>query len=146
MIKHHVEHEAHAQTVGLVNHGLTVRHGPEHGIDGAVVGDIIAIVEHGGGKEGRHPDIVHAQTFQVGQFGANAVQIANAVAIAVAKRLYINLIDRIVLKVHPKASCLADRGSERFPCKITARVRRRRFRLGLPVRRRNGISHSLRRP
>ena len=62
-------------------------------IDIAIIGHIISEVPHGGCKEGRYPDTVHAEGGHMVQPLRYAVQIANAIPIRILIRPRINLID-----------------------------------------------------
>ena len=99
VIENHVEHEAHAERVRFRDHRLAVRHGTEQGIHGAVVRHVIAVVEHGRRIEGRHPDIIHAEAFHIGQFGADAVQVPDSVAVGITERLDVNLVNHTVFEI-----------------------------------------------
>src|SRR3546814_4172210 len=59
---------------------------PEHRVDVAVIGDVIAEIGHGRGIDGRKPDRIHAEIDQMIEPPRDAAQIADAVAIGILKR------------------------------------------------------------
>ena len=57
----------------------------------------------------RKPKRIHAQVFEIIQFGGDASEVADAVAVAVRKRTRINLIeDRFLPPFHEKTSLFED--------------------------------------
>src|SRR4051794_15840264 len=66
---------------------------PEDRLDAAVIGDVVAEVLHWRGKNGREPDRIDFQPLEVIEALADAVQVANAVAIRVLEGAWIDLID-----------------------------------------------------
>src|SRR3546814_5984225 len=66
---------------------------PEHRVDVAVIGDVIAEIGHGRGIDGRKPDRIHAEIDQMIEPPRDAAQIADAVAIGILKRPGIYLVD-----------------------------------------------------
>ncbi len=96
VVEHQVEDYADAAPVGFIQQALKVLHGAKAGIDGVVVGHIVAKVGVRCGEDGRKPDGVHAQVLQVIQLPADSVQIADAVAIGVGKRARVDLVDDAV--------------------------------------------------
>src|SRR5699024_4830744 len=71
---------------------------------------VVAVVPLGRGEEGGQPEIVHPQVPEIVQFGGDAGQVAQAVAVGVAEGFGVDLIDHLVLKVchktHLAFSCL----------------------------------------
>jgi len=88
-----VDHNGQAEPVGLGNEVIEVRERPEHGVNVAVRGDIVAEVLHGRREERRDPDAVHAEASDVFQALANALEIADAIAVAVGEAARIDLVD-----------------------------------------------------
>ncbi len=78
-----VDDDAHAALVGGVDELHEVGEVAELGQDGGVVGDVVTAVAQGGLEEGREPQAVHAQPLQIVEFGGQALQVADAVAVAV---------------------------------------------------------------
>src|SRR5215475_10452155 len=69
----------------------------ENWIDVGVVADIVAEIRHWRRINRRNPDGVHAEPLQIVEFAPNADQITNAIAVAVHKRAWIDLIDDTTL-------------------------------------------------
>ncbi len=65
----------------------------EHGVDRAVVLDVVAVVGHRRLEERRDPDRVDAERGDVLEAPGDAGQIADAVAVAVLKAARVDLID-----------------------------------------------------
>ena len=82
MVEHAVQQHPHAPRVRLAAQGAEVLRRPQHGVDGHVVGGVVAVV---GGclKNGIEVQGGHAQTFQIVQLGNDPCQIA-AEKVAVA--------------------------------------------------------------
>ena len=67
-------------------------------VDGAVVGDVVAVVALRRRVERRDPEIADAEVLQVVEALRDAREIAPAVPVRVLERLRINLIDDFVMK------------------------------------------------
>ena len=93
VVEHHVQHELDATGPCLVRELLEVGHGAKQGLDGAVVCHVVTVVVLGTHEEGRDPQHVNAQLSQVVQLGGDAAQVTDAVAVRVAERANVNLID-----------------------------------------------------
>lgn len=107
--EHHIEHDADLALVGLCDELVKVVHRAIHGIDGAIVRDVVAAVTLGRGVERRQPQVVHAQPSQVVELARNARQVTHAVAVAVTEALNVDLVDHAPAEVllnrcHPAAS------------------------------------------
>ena len=114
VVEHHVQHDADAPLFPFPAEGLEVLHGAVDGVDGAVVGHIVAVVPLGAGVDGGQPQVVHPQPGQVVQPGGQARQVADAVAVGILKALDIDLIDDLAAQIglfhHGDASFLLFRG------------------------------------
>ena len=66
-------------------------------VDGAVVGDVVAVVAQRRGVERQQPDRRDAQLLDVVELGDHALEIADAVAVGVEERLDVGLVDDRVL-------------------------------------------------
>ena len=66
-------------------------------MDGAVVGDVVAVVAQRRGVEGQQPDRRDAQRLDVVELGDHPLEIADPVAIGVVERLDVGLVDDRVL-------------------------------------------------
>lgn len=62
------------------------------GIDGHVVDDVVAVLRIAG-VDGQQPDARHAQVVEIIEFGRDAVQVADAVAVAVGERTDIDFVE-----------------------------------------------------
>ena len=83
--------------LGLLHEATEIRHRAEIGIDGAVVRNIIAVVTARRGIERQQPKRGDAEILQVVEFFGQSREIADAVVVAVGKRLDMKLInDRIL--------------------------------------------------
>ena len=65
----------------------------EQGIDVAGIGDVVAVVGHRRDRHRAEPDRVDAQGLQVVEVLADAVEVTDAVTVAVAERSRIDLIE-----------------------------------------------------
>ena len=99
VVEHHVQHQADAALVRLPDEGLQVLHRAETGVDGAVVGHVVAVVMLRRGEEGGQPEVIHPQVLEIVQLGGHAGQVAQAVAVGVAKRFGVDLVDDFILKI-----------------------------------------------
>src|SRR4051812_43093796 len=97
MIDDELGDDAQAAALGLDDEALEILHGPEIGIDCAVVGDVIAVVAAGGGVERQQPQRGDAELLQIIEFFGQAGEIADAIIVAVGKRLDVKLVDDGVL-------------------------------------------------
>ena len=86
-----------AAPLGLDDEAAEILHGPEIGIDGAVVGDVVAVVAAGRGIERQQPQRGDAEVLQIAELLGQAREIADAVIVAVGKGLDVKLIDDGVL-------------------------------------------------
>lgn len=76
---------------------LHILHGAIFRIDGAVICDIVAMIVIGTGIDGRKPESTNTKVFEIVEFGYNALQVADAIIVSVAKAAGINLIDDAIL-------------------------------------------------
>ena len=79
--------------VGLGEQRVELRQVAEHRLDVPRVGDVVAVVGHRRGVEGRDPQGVDAQVGQVGQPAADAGQVADAVAVPVGEAADVDLVE-----------------------------------------------------
>ena len=86
-----------AALLGLLDEALEILHGPEIGIDGAVVGDVVAVVAAGRGIERQQPQRGDAELLQIAQLLGQPGEIADAVIVAVGKGLDVKLVDDGIL-------------------------------------------------
>jgi hypothetical protein len=91
-----VDDDAQAESVGVPDQRVGVEQVAEHRVHGTVVGDVVAGVRLRGGVERAEPDGVDAEVAQVRESGADALQVAHAVAVAVGEAARIDLVDHRV--------------------------------------------------
>ena len=77
---------------GLIDQLLHIFQGAEHGVDGAVVGDVVAVVHLRRLVDGGKPNAVNTQFFEHRKFRHNAFQIAETVSVGVAKAFCVNFV------------------------------------------------------
>ena len=63
------------------------------GIDVDVVGDVVAVVAQGRGKEGEEPEAGDAEVLEVVEFGEEAGEVADAVGVRVHEGADVDLVD-----------------------------------------------------
>ena len=83
-----------AERVRLRDQRVGVGEGAEDGVDGAVVGDVVAGVGHRRRVPRVEPDRVDAEVGEIGQPGPDAGQVADPVAVAVGEAAHVELVDR----------------------------------------------------
>ena len=93
MVEHHVEHDAHTVLGEGSNHLFDVLHGAQVGVDGVVVGDVVAVVVLRGGEERVEPHHVHAQGSNVGHLLDDAAQVAVGATRRGVEGLGVHLVD-----------------------------------------------------
>ena len=89
--------DAQAALLGFLDEALEILHGPEIGIDVAVVGDVVAVVAAGRGIERQQPQRGDAEILQIVELLGQSGEIADAVIVAVGKGLDVELIDDGIL-------------------------------------------------
>ena len=92
-----IHDDVHIPLFRLVQQLVKLLHGAELPGNAVIVGDVIALIGKGRGIDGRQPENVNAQAFQIIQLGQNSCQIADAVTVGVEKALGINLIGNLVV-------------------------------------------------
>ena len=60
VVQHQIQNDGDAALFGFPDQLFHIGHIAEHGINGTVVGNVVAVVHLGGGADGRHPDAVNA--------------------------------------------------------------------------------------
>lgn len=109
VVGNEVHDDPQVQRVRFADDGVGVVQGAEHGVDGPVVGDVVAGVGLRGGVEGAQPDGVDAQLLEVGQSAADALEVPHAVPVGVGEAARIDLVDH---RVSPPAGPGPGRGGE----------------------------------
>ncbi len=85
VVRHKIEDDADLIFPALGNHVIEVGEVSIHGVDVPVVGNVVAEIDLGRGIAGSDPDGVYTQFMKITHFGANAVEVADAVVVAVRK-------------------------------------------------------------
>ena len=93
VVRHDVDDRPDAERVALRDQSVSVSQSAEGGVDGAVVGDVVARIGHRGRIPGAEPDRVDAQVPEIGQPGTDASQVAGPVAVAVGEAAHVQLVD-----------------------------------------------------
>ena len=83
--------------LALGNHAVEVVEISVHGIDVPVVGNVVSEIDLGRGIARSDPDGVDSEFMQVTHLGADAVEIADAVVIAIGKTARVNFVKYGVL-------------------------------------------------
>ncbi len=91
MVRDDVDDDANVQCSSLVDQLLGLGERPEHRVDVAVVGDVVAAVGHRRRVPGCEPDRVDPQVAQVGELGPHSGEIADAVSVAVREAPHVDL-------------------------------------------------------
>ena len=103
VVGHEVEDQLHAARVQVGEQRVEVGERAELRRDAAVVGDVVAAVLHGGGKDGRQPHGIHAEPLQVIEPAAQAGQVALAIAVRVLERQRVDLVHDRLAMPHARA-------------------------------------------
>ena len=97
VVDHEFGDDPQAATLGLDDEAAKILHGPEIGIDVAVVGDVVAVVPAGRGIERQQPQDGDAELLEIAELFGQPGEIADAVIVAVGEGLDVKLIDDGVL-------------------------------------------------
>ena len=98
VVDHQLDDDAQLAALGLLHEAAEILHGAEVGIDVAVVGDVVAVVAAGRGKERQQPKRGDAEILQIVELLGQPDEIADAVAVAVGERLDVQLVDDGILE------------------------------------------------
>ena len=93
MIQHHFRQNPDAAVVGLLQEILEIPQRSVGGMDVVVVGDVVAIVAPGRGKERQQPDRCDAQILKVIELLGKAAKVAHPVLVAVEEGTNVDFID-----------------------------------------------------
>ena len=106
VVKHHIHNNSDAHRMRHVKQVLEIVKSAVCGVNIAIVGNVVAVVDHGGFVNGREPNAVNTQLFQNRQFGYDTLQVADAVSVAVAKAFAVDLVDNCFLPPFLFHKCL----------------------------------------
>jgi hypothetical protein len=93
VIGNEVDQDLQAKPVGLLDEVGEICQGPVLGIDVAVIGDVVPMILLRRGIEGRDPDRVDSEVFDVTEPGGDAGQVADPVVVRVGEAPYVDLIE-----------------------------------------------------
>src|ERR1700758_3809688 len=93
VIGHEVENKAKPAPMYLCEQPVEVGHGAEEEIDPTIVRDVISKIGHGRRVNRGNPDRVNTKFHQVVEAVQNTPKVTDAVAIAVLKRSWIDLVN-----------------------------------------------------
>jgi hypothetical protein len=96
VIDDEIHHERDVAFLGFGDQPFHVFHRPVFRIDGFVVGNVIAEIVVGRAVERREPNDVDSESLKVIELGDNAGDIPDSIAIGIAKRTGIDLIDGVI--------------------------------------------------
>ena len=96
MVGHQVHRDLDAARVRGLDQPVQRLHAAEQRVDVARIGDVVAVVGHRRHHHRVEPDRVDAERLEVVQPGGHAVEVADAVAVAVAERPRIHLVEHRV--------------------------------------------------
>ena len=97
VVDHQVHQDIHPPLLRLFQQMVEVLHGAELFPDAVIVRDVIPLIHKGGFINGRQPDDIDSQLFQIIQFLRHALQIPDSVSVGIQKALGINLIGHLVM-------------------------------------------------
>lgn len=93
VIEHHVHHDFHTSFMNLRAQVFPIFHSSEHGVDGLVVRDIVALVFERRLINRRQPYHIDTESFEVIQPLDYAAKVTDSVIVAILKRLHIDFVD-----------------------------------------------------
>ena len=97
VIHHEIHDDANAALLRFLLHAIKIGQRSVHGIDILVIGNVVAEINLRRRIAWRNPDGINAQTFQIIQFRRDAVEVANAIVVAVRETARIDLVKHRVL-------------------------------------------------
>ena len=99
VIDHQIQQHFEPQLMRAVQHFFELLQRPVFGMYVLVIGDVIAVIRVGRRVDRAEPDAVHAKLFDIFQLVVDAVQVADPVAVSVAKAPDPDLIERHLPKI-----------------------------------------------
>src|SRR5260370_13121544 len=92
-----IENDFYVALFAFGDETIEIRERAVHGIDIFVVGDVVAEIDLRGREARRNPDGVDAEVFEVIEFRGDALEVADAVVVAVGEAARIDLVEDGVL-------------------------------------------------
>ena len=93
MVQHQIHDDGNISFPSLADQLLHILHRAEHGVDGAVVGHIVAVVHLGRSANRTQPNAVNAQLLQIIQMRDDALQVTHTAAGGILKAFGVDLIE-----------------------------------------------------
>ncbi len=97
VVEYEFDDDAETARVGGAQDGLEILERPVGGVNGSVIGDVVAVVQQGRGKERQQPDRRHAQVAEVIELADQPLEITDPIAVAVGKGPDVKLVEHRVL-------------------------------------------------
>jgi len=92
-----IENNADVALFGFPDQVIEIGESTVQGIDGFIIGNVVAEINLGRRETRSDPDGVDAEIVEVIEFGSDSVQIADAVTVAVGETSRINFVKNRVL-------------------------------------------------
>ena len=92
VVQHQFNDDANVALMSCIKEGFEIVECPVAGMDGIVVGDVVAVVAQRRWEERHEPERVNAELLQVVEPLRQANEVADAVSIAVLKRSNVHLV------------------------------------------------------
>ena len=96
MVEHHIEHDPDAVLPESGDHLLNIFHRAQLGVNGVVVGNVVAVIVLGRGEERVEPHHAHPQRCHIGHLLDNAANITGWPPVRGIERLWVDLVDHAV--------------------------------------------------
>ena len=103
MVGNKVEDDLEVALVGLLHQSIQVLERPKKRMDVDVVANVITEIRHRGRIDGGEPDGINAEPAEVVQLARNAGNVSHAIAIAIEKAAWVDLVKYACL---PPEVCL----------------------------------------
>ncbi len=98
VIDHELDHDLHVSVVSGIEEGFEVFNRPITGIDGHVVGNVVAIIPERGREEWQQPQAGHAEVLQIVELLHQPWKVTDAIVVAVHERPDVQFInDRVLI-------------------------------------------------
>ncbi|EXF43037.1 hypothetical protein BAY1663_04539 [Pseudomonas sp. BAY1663] len=93
MVGYEVQQHTDATGMGLGDQPVDIGQRAEQRVDVAVVADVVAGIDHRRAEHRRQPQRIDAQPLQMVELAQHAREVADAVAVAVGERAWVDLVD-----------------------------------------------------
>ncbi len=110
VVHYYIHHDADVARVGGSQQRLEICHGAVGGVDGKVVGNVVAVVHLRGYVDRGQPEGIDPQGFEIVEAGHDPLEVAGATGSGILKALGVNLVNHGTLPpgclAHGSFSCL----------------------------------------